>query len=34
MTIYQGKIYEVWIKIKETKSSTFVYDMGVIRELK
>lgn len=34
MGIYKGKIYEVWIKIKETKDSTFVYDMGIIKELK
>lgn len=34
LTVYQQRIYEVWIKVKETRDLTFVYDMGIIRELK
>lgn len=31
--IYQGKIYQVWIKVKETKGLVFMYDFGIIKEL-
>lgn len=33
IAVYQQKIYEVWIKIKETRDLTFVYDIGIIREM-
>lgn len=33
ITVYERKIYSVWIKVKETRDLTFVYDMGIIQEL-
>lgn len=34
IVLFNGSLYEVWYKIKETKDKTFFYDMGVIREIK
>jgi len=33
ITVYNKKMYEVWLKVKETRDLTFVYDMGIIREI-
>lgn len=28
-----GRLYEIWIKVKETRDKTYFYDLGVIKEL-
>lgn len=32
--LYDGELYEVWFKVKQTKSKTYFYDYGIIRKLK
>lgn len=34
IVLFNGALYEVWYKIKETKDKKFFYDMGIIREIK
>lgn len=34
IVLFNGTLYEVWYKIKETKDKKFFYDMGIIREIK
>jgi hypothetical protein len=34
IVIHENKIYQIWLKVKETRDKTFYYDHGVISELK
>lgn len=34
IVLFNGKLYEVWYKVKQTDTKSFFYDMGVIRERK
>jgi hypothetical protein len=34
IVVFEAKIYEIWLKVKETKEKAFYYDHGIIRELK
>lgn len=31
--LFEQQLYEVWIKIKETRDLTYFYDFGIIRKL-
>jgi hypothetical protein len=33
IVVYEAKIYEIWLKVKETRDKVFYYDHGIIREL-
>jgi len=33
IVLYENVLYEVWLKVKETKDRTYFYDHGVIRKL-
>ncbi len=33
IVFFKGELFEVWIKVKETKDKTYFYDFGIIRKI-
>lgn len=33
LIVFEGNMYEVWLKVKETRDKTYFYDFGIIRKL-